>query len=86
MTDITNNAQSPSQNLNTGSPSLVQEYKPLENICGFLNAFHLYADDHSRVVEAHHYCSQLNKGEGRSQLWIRTWDHSTCNKKTSDNA
>lgn len=71
MTDnsITNNTQeSPlvtSQILNTGGTKLIQEFKPLENICGFLSAFHLYADDHSRVVEAHHYCSELNEG-GRS--------------------
>lgn len=53
---------SSSQTLNTMA-GLVQEFEPLKNICGFLNAFHLYADEPKRFVEANHYCAALNEGE-----------------------
>ena len=50
------------QTLNTMA-GLVQEFAPLKNICGFLNAFHLYADEPTRFVEAHHYCASVNEGK-----------------------
>lgn len=41
-----------------------QEYKPLHNICEFLNAIHIYADDcrqnRTRSVEATHYCAHVS--------------------------
>ncbi|PPR04690.1 hypothetical protein CVT24_011907 [Panaeolus cyanescens] len=51
-----------SQILSTAAGAL-QEFKPLGNICAFLNAFHIYADDRKRAVEAFHYCGHLNEGE-----------------------
>ncbi|KAF8907060.1 DUF1264 domain protein [Gymnopilus junonius] len=49
-----------SRTLNAVS-GLVQEFEPLKNVCGYLNAFHLYADEPSKFVEAHHYCASLNE-------------------------
>ncbi|KAG8406129.1 hypothetical protein J3459_017518 [Metarhizium acridum] len=43
-----------------GAASITQDFKPLKNICAHLNAFHAYADDPSRSVEADHFCSQIN--------------------------
>ena len=41
---------------------IVQNFAPLKQICAHLNAFHVYASDTSRCVEANHYCSHLNEG------------------------
>ncbi|KAF9039291.1 hypothetical protein BJ165DRAFT_1497308 [Panaeolus papilionaceus] len=49
-----------SQVLSTAAGAL-QEFKPMGNICAFLNAFHAYADDRKRIVEAFHYCGHLNE-------------------------
>jgi hypothetical protein len=42
------------------------ELKPLHNVCEYLNALHIYADEarqgKSRYVEAHHFCSHVGKG------------------------
>ncbi|PVI02955.1 DUF1264-domain-containing protein [Periconia macrospinosa] len=45
--------------LETGAAA-VQNFAPVERICAHLNAFHAYADDLSRKVEANHYCAHLN--------------------------
>ncbi|GJN78126.1 hypothetical protein PLIIFM63780_001619 [Purpureocillium lilacinum] len=39
----------------------MQSFKPVENICAHLNAFHAYADDPARAVEANHYCAHVNE-------------------------
>ncbi|KAF8966767.1 hypothetical protein BDZ97DRAFT_1917286 [Flammula alnicola] len=49
-----------SQLLDT-SASMTQDFSPIKNVCAVLNAFHVYADDRSKVVEASHYCSHLNE-------------------------
>ena len=45
---------------------LQKEFKPLHNICEFLNALHVYADEarHGvvRHVEANHFCSHVRDG------------------------
>lgn len=42
------------------------EFMPLHNICEWLNALHVYAEEarrgETRSVEAHHYCSHVRKG------------------------
>lgn len=42
------------------------EFKPLHNICEFLHAVHIYADEArhnvARYVEANHLCSHVRKG------------------------
>ncbi|KDR72852.1 hypothetical protein GALMADRAFT_125665 [Galerina marginata CBS 339.88] len=48
------------QVLNTVA-GMTQAYEPIKNICGHLNAFHVYADEPSRAVEANHYCASLNE-------------------------
>ncbi|PHH64264.1 hypothetical protein CDD81_4748 [Ophiocordyceps australis] len=65
-------AQDPTSNKTPGEPmsmsntiltsaaSMVQEFKPLKNICAHLNAFHVYAKDPKRFIEANHYCAHLN--------------------------
>lgn len=40
--------------------SLMQPKYPLEAISTYLNAFHFYADDMGRQVEAHHFCTHLS--------------------------
>jgi hypothetical protein len=47
--------------LETGA-SLIQDFKPVKHICAHLNAFHAYASEPSRYVEANHYCTHLNEG------------------------
>lgn len=42
--------------------SIVQDFTPVKQICAFLNAFHVYADDPTRSVEANHYCTHLTEG------------------------
>ena len=46
--------------LETGA-SAVQNFAPTKRICAHLNAFHAYASDPSRAVEANHYCAHLNE-------------------------
>jgi Protein of unknown function (DUF1264) len=45
--------------LETGA-SETQSFGPIKAICAHLNAFHVYASDPSRSVEANHYCSHLS--------------------------
>ncbi|RAH70260.1 OBAP family protein [Aspergillus aculeatinus CBS 121060] len=46
--------------LETGA-SMVQDFAPVKNICAHLNAFHVYASDKTRCVEANHYCSHITE-------------------------
>ncbi|KAK3303831.1 uncharacterized protein B0T15DRAFT_285696 [Chaetomium strumarium] len=46
--------------LETGA-SVAQDFSPLQNVCAHLNAFHVYASDPTRVVEANHYCGHLTE-------------------------
>jgi hypothetical protein len=46
--------------LETGA-SLVQNFAPPKRLCAHLNAFHAYASDLSRSVEANHYCAHVNE-------------------------
>ncbi|KAF2398674.1 DUF1264-domain-containing protein [Trichodelitschia bisporula] len=39
---------------------MTQDFRPLKNVCGFLNAFHSYVEDPTRCVETNHYCAHLN--------------------------
>ncbi|KAI1005757.1 hypothetical protein K3495_g2470 [Podosphaera aphanis] len=43
-----------------GGAALTQSFDPLHAICAHLNAFHVYASDPSRSVEANHYCSHIS--------------------------
>ncbi|TIB96570.1 DUF1264-domain-containing protein [Wallemia mellicola] len=38
-----------------------QDFTPTKQICEYLNAFHVYGDDKSRFVEAHHYCTHVKE-------------------------
>lgn len=42
------------------------ELKPLHNVCEYLNALHIYADEarrgEVRAVESFHFCSHVRKG------------------------
>ncbi|XP_020583281.1 oil body-associated protein 1A-like [Phalaenopsis equestris] len=40
--------------------SLIQSFAPISRIHQHLCAFHLYADDTTRQVQAHHFCSHVN--------------------------
>jgi hypothetical protein len=50
------------------SPQLTatQDFAPVKNICAYLNAFHIYRDDPSRIVEAQHYCSHIQHSRSGS--------------------
>lgn len=52
--------------LETGA-ALTQDFSPLKSVCAHLNAFHVYASDPTRFVEANHYCGHLT-GEVRQCL------------------
>lgn len=41
---------------------VIQDFRPVKQICAYLNAFHVYASDSTRAVEAHHYCSHITEG------------------------
>jgi len=45
--------------LETGAAS-TQTFSPLKAVCAHLNAFHVYASDPTRNVEANHYCTHLS--------------------------
>ncbi|RYP58030.1 hypothetical protein DL769_009144 [Monosporascus sp. CRB-8-3] len=45
--------------LETGA-AVIQEFQPVKQLCAHLNAFHTYADDPGRHVEANHYCAHLS--------------------------
>jgi hypothetical protein len=45
--------------LETGAAA-TQSFQPIKAICAHLDAFHVYASDPSRSVEANHYCAHLN--------------------------
>ncbi|EKD19570.1 uncharacterized protein L3040_002551 [Drepanopeziza brunnea f. sp. 'multigermtubi'] len=45
--------------LETGA-SATQSFAPVKAICAHLNAFHVYASDPRRAVEANHYCTHLS--------------------------
>ncbi|EAU36951.1 conserved hypothetical protein [Aspergillus terreus NIH2624] len=46
-----------------GGASMVQDFTPTQQICAHLNAFHVYADDPTRCVEANHYCAHVTEGK-----------------------
>ncbi|KAL9099176.1 MAG: hypothetical protein Q9163_005292 [Psora crenata] len=48
-------------NLLETSASVTQSFDPVKQICAHLNAFHIYATDPNRCVEANHYCTHLNE-------------------------
>ncbi|TGO81981.1 hypothetical protein BPOR_0955g00040 [Botrytis porri] len=45
--------------LETGA-SVTQSFAPIKKICAHLNAFHVYAGEPGRSVEANHYCTHLS--------------------------
>lgn len=47
--------------LETGA-SMVQDFTPVKQICAHLHAFHVYASDPTRCVEANHYCAHITEG------------------------
>ncbi len=49
-----------SQVLDTAADA-IQSKKPLDAMSAYLNAFHFYADDMGRQVEANHYCTHLTE-------------------------
>ncbi|KAI9373492.1 hypothetical protein BJX61DRAFT_502339 [Aspergillus egyptiacus] len=46
--------------LETGA-SATQDFTPVKQICAHLHAFHVYASDPTRCVDANHYCSHLTE-------------------------
>jgi hypothetical protein len=51
--------------LETGA-SVIQDFRPVKQICAHLNALHVYAADLTRTVESNHYCTHLTEGESWS--------------------
>ncbi|XP_028759750.1 oil body-associated protein 1A-like [Neltuma alba] len=62
-----NDSQVPGEPTATGTSlletatSAIQSFAPVNNIHQHLCAFHFYADDMTRQVEAHHFCGHLNE-------------------------
>ncbi|KAL4805113.1 hypothetical protein BDV18DRAFT_141956 [Aspergillus unguis] len=46
--------------LETGAKA-TQDFTPVNQICAHLHAFHVYAEDPTRCVEANHYCTHLTE-------------------------
>lgn len=62
-TETNNAAGEPTSAMNQAllhGAAATQNFAPTKNICAHLNAFHAYASDPSRLVEANHYCGHLN--------------------------
>lgn len=55
--------------------SMVQDFTPVKQICAHLHAFHIYASDPTRCVEANHYCAHITEG-----INITISDQFTCGK------
>ncbi|KAL1961991.1 hypothetical protein VTN77DRAFT_682 [Rasamsonia byssochlamydoides] len=51
----------PKSRLLEAGASVVQAFAPVNQICAHLNAFHVYASDPKRSVEANHYCTHLTE-------------------------
>lgn len=49
--------------LETGAAT-TQSFGPIKGVCAHLNAFHVYASDPTRSVEANHYCTHLSADVG----------------------
>jgi hypothetical protein len=62
--ETTNGAAGPQTTLKDSvlekGASATQSFGPINGICAHLNAFHVYASDPSRSVEANHYCTHLS--------------------------
>jgi Protein of unknown function (DUF1264) len=56
--------------LETGAKA-TQNFAPLSSVCAWLNAFHVYASDTSRHVEANHYCTHLNEDVRQCLIYDR---------------
>ena len=60
--------------------------KPLQNICEYLNALHIYTDEarrgEVRTVDAHHFCSHVRKGvisiDPHGVFWLICIDLRQC--------
>ena len=53
-----------------------QNFEPIKSVCAHLNAFHVYASDPSRSVEANHYCTYLSsevRPLGLTLVVVRSW-------------
>ncbi|KAK9078970.1 hypothetical protein SSX86_000639 [Deinandra increscens subsp. villosa] len=50
----------------------IQTFAPTKRIHQHLCVFHIYADDMTRQVEAHHYCSHLNDDMRQSLIYDRS--------------
>lgn len=59
MSDSNNESVTAGEPLSAKNRAL-QDFTPVKNICAHLNAFHVYASDTSRSVEANHYCGHVN--------------------------
>nr|POF13995.1 oil body-associated protein 1a [Quercus suber] len=53
--------ESTKENILEAGASMVQDFAPTKRLCAHLNAFHTYADQPGRHVEANHYCAHLNE-------------------------
>jgi hypothetical protein len=63
--------------LNLGA-SVSQSFAPLSNICAHLHAYHIYASEPTRCVEANHYCSQINEGTPKDKSLVLFWSGTLC--------
>ncbi|GJP41993.1 hypothetical protein CLOM_g1593 [Closterium sp. NIES-68] len=61
LSDVPGEAKTMTTRVMETGASTVQQFRPIRQIGQHLCAFHYYASDMSRQVEAHHYCSHVNE-------------------------
>ncbi|CAI5976028.1 unnamed protein product [Closterium sp. NIES-65] len=61
FSDVPGGAKSVTTRVMETGASAVQQFGPIRQIGQHLCAFHYYANDMSRQVEAHHYCSHVSE-------------------------
>lgn len=61
QTDVAGDERTTKSKVLEAGAGMTQDFTPVKSICAHLNAFHVYADDPKRFVEANHYCSHLTE-------------------------
>ncbi|KAL2864994.1 OBAP family protein [Aspergillus lucknowensis] len=61
MSDLPGDPLSTKSRVLETSASATQDFAPIRQVCAHLHAFHVYASDRTRCVEANHYCAHLTE-------------------------
>ncbi|KAE8145490.1 hypothetical protein BDV25DRAFT_170482 [Aspergillus avenaceus] len=72
MTDLPGSPKTTKSHILEAGASAIQVFTPPKQICAHLNAFHVYADDPTRCIEANHYCSHITEDIRQCLLYSST--------------